>query len=325
MNTIRTLDATEVKVLGKTQNTDLHAWPPSIDLHALSQKEPHPPSFILPDWLPCGYATLFAGHGGVGKSALALMLAVCISMGLPFMGINVERRRVLYLSCEDREGLLHWRLTRICTYLGISLSDLAEWLDIIDLVGHETILYQPGRDGLTLTGAYRQLAAMIRVGLVQVLMVDGISDTYDGNENARAEVKAFVNALLALIPPDDGAVVLVGHVSKPAAGSKYSEGYSGSTGWHNSVRARWYLYPETMVGDDGRPERTGNLCMELQKSNLGPADKAVKFSWNPAAGLFVPKEVAAESLYDRVHRQNIERNAIMSAFLACKACSIVCQ
>lgn len=278
--------------------------------------EPQPPSFIIPGWLPCGYATLFAGHGGIGKSALALCMAVCMALGIPFFGMSVERRRVLYLSCEDRVSVLHWRLSRICAYLGVKLTDLNGWLDIIDLVGHGTIVYQPGREGVHLTGAYRQLAARMKACSTQVLMVDGISDTYDGNENARAEVKAYVNALLALIPPEDGAVLLIGHIDKQSAkGGGNSEGYSGSTAWNNAVRARWYLYPETRIIEGGRTEATGKTMVELQKSNLGPAGGAMSFEWDDSAKLFVGQINQAESNFDKNYREREEQTAILTMMI----------
>ncbi len=219
-------------------------WPEPIDLLILDQMESTPPRFIMEPWLPCGYATLFAGHGGVGKSGIALVLAVCIGLGIPFFGMPVERRRVLYLSCEDRTEILHWRLSRICAYLGIKIADLSGWLDLIDLVGQDTILYRSGRERSSLHG-FSNLSQRIHSSRSQVLFVDGISDTFSGNENDRAEVKGYVNNLLALISPDDGAVIMVGHVAKLTANNMSREGYSGSTGWHNAVRARWYLYPES--------------------------------------------------------------------------------
>ena len=315
--------ATEKPSETNLESVEHEIWPEPIDLLKLSQTSPKAPSFIMQEWLPCGYATLFAGHGGVGKSALALALAVCLAMGHPFFGLPVERRRILYLSCEDREGVLHWRLSRICAFLEISIGDLAGWLHILDLVGHDAILYQPGRDGVPTTGAYRQLAGNMKALGAQVLIVDGISDTYDGNENARAEVKAYINALLALIPPEDGAVILVGHVAKPVANTASREGYSGSTGWHNSVRARWYLYPLTIMGEDSRLEPTGDLHLELQKSNLGPTDKTMRFSWNDAAGMFTGNVQENESNFDRKYRDREEQDGIMAALIAAAATDYV--
>lgn len=300
-------------------------WPSAIDLAALSTRTPKEPEFIVEDWLPVGYATLFAGHGGVGKSGIALYLAVCNALGLDFFGLRVKARRVLYLSCEDREEVLHWRLSRICAHLEIELSQLSGKLDILDLVGRETILWERDpRTGATETDAARELRARIARDGIEVLYVDGVSDTYGGNENARPEVKRFVNMLVGMVPADRGAVVMIGHVAKPAAhAASTSEGYSGSTGWHNSVRARWYLYPETRAGEDGeRSEKTGDLLLELQKSNLGPTDQAIRFEWDTDGRLFVGRGVIGESALDRQNRDRSERRGILAALASAEAAGI---
>ena len=124
---------------------------------------------------------------------------------------------MLYLSCEDRGNVLHWRLHHICAHLGIPLDALAGRLDIIDLVGHEAVLWervQGTRE--TATPAYKQLSRTVRERGTEFLMVDGISDTYGGNENVRPDVKRYVNSLVALVP-ETGAVLLVGHVNRPTA------------------------------------------------------------------------------------------------------------
>ena len=294
-------------------------WPNPLDFAELAQRAPEKPQFILRDWLPAGYATLLAGHGGVGKSAIGLLLAVCIALGILFFGIETGRRRVLYLSCEDREQVLHWRLAHICNWLGIDLAGLAGELDMLDLVGHDTVLWQlDPRTGYTVTPAFNALAERMKVRQTQVLVVDGVSDAFGGNENARTEVKRFVNALLALIPLD-GALLLLGHVAKPAATTgATSEGYSGSTQWHNAVRARWYLYPETETDEDKRPgTRTGKLLLELQKSNLGRIDQSLTFQWDDDAHLFVATGTFGTSVIDRKHRDETEQLGILRALAGC--------
>jgi len=298
-------------------------WPAPMDLAALAVTDPIPPKFIVADWLPVGYASLLAGHGGVGKSAIALHLAACIATGAAFAGVPCEPRKVLYLSCEDREGILHWRLDRICRHMGISMAELAGRLDIVELVGHDSILWERDpRTGYCYTAAYGQLAERIAASQIEVLMADGVSDTFGGNENARGEVKRYVNALVTLLPADIGAVLLMGHVAKPTAmNANTGEGYSGSTGWHNAVRARWYLYPETQRDDDGdRPERTGALSLELQKSNLGRTDQAITWRWNDDAHMFLPD--APASHLDRTLQQREEQRGILLALRACTQSAI---
>jgi RecA-family ATPase len=305
------------KVNGEDRSaTDARLWPAALDLEALAEREPETPAFIIDDWLPCGYATLLSGHGGVGKSLIALYLAVCIAADVPFFGLEVRRRRVLYLSCEDREAVLHWRLTRICAHLGVDLASLRDWLNVLDLVGHPSVLWEKDpRTGHALTAAYGQLCERIQAQQIQVLIGDGVSDLFGGNENSRAEVKQFINALLAPIPID-GAALLLGHVPKPAV-SGTGEGYSGSTQWHNAMRGRWYLYPETTQGEEGDRQRTGELVLELQKSNLGRDNQSMRFSWDEEAHLFVGGEVTGATAFDRQHRDRLERAAILRALKSC--------
>lgn len=292
-------------------------WPEPLDLEALAEQEPEPPKFIVPGWLPCGTAALLAGHGGVGKSAIALYLAVCMAAALSFFGLAVARCRVMYLSCEDRAGVLHWRLSRICAHLGIDLGRLRGWLDIVDLVGHDSVLWERNpRNSLTTTTAYLELQARIRAQGTEVLIVDGISDAFGGNEISRSEVGRFVNSLVGLIPADRGAVLLLGHISKPAVAGN-GEGYSGSTAWHNKTRARWYLYPETEQGEeDSRPQKTGDLILELQKSNHGPIDQSMRFRWDDQAHMFTGEAVGL-SAFDRKHQDREEQGAILRAIKGC--------
>jgi hypothetical protein len=278
----------------------------------------------MADWLPVGYATLLAGHGGVGKSAIGLTLSVCIATGTPFFGVAVERRRVLYLSCEDRVGVLHWRLSNVCAHLGIDMASLRGWLDVLDLVGHDVILWERDpQSGNTVTPAFVRLRQRMVRSHRQVLIVDGVSDTFAGNENSRADVKRYVNALLSVVPADDGALLLLGHVAKPIASNpSSSEGYSGSTQWHNAVRARWYLYPELVQDENDRPQRSGRLQLELQKSNLGAVTPAMSFRWDDAARMFVGEaSIVGGGIVDSI-RERGERVAILRALLACATAGI---
>lgn len=281
-------------------------WPSPIDLAALARTSPTPPQMIVDDWWPAGYAVLFAGHGGIGKSGIALHVAVCAALGLDFFGLKVHQRKVLYLSCEDRESVLHWRLARICEYRGITMESLAGSLDILDLVGRDAMLWHKS-DG-ALPRAYGLLRAAMNGH--EVIVLDGIADVYGGNENARNEVKQFVNAITGLIPAH-GAVLLIGHVNKATAGGNGGEGYSGSTGWHNSVRARWYLSPE--VGEEG--DRSGSLILELQKSNLGQSGQQMRLAWDPEAHLFIGELIGTTTRMERGVADITEQTGILDALI----------
>lgn len=291
---------------GEESRTPASIWPAPVDVAALLATDPVPPASIIADWLPCGYATMLAGHGGAGKSSIALHLAACIATGADFFGLPTERRRVLYLSCEDRADVLHWRLARIVRHAGI--TDLAEHLTLMDLVGHDALLW---RQDAPETPAYGALRDLIRSTGAEVLIVDGAADAFGGNENDRAQVKQFINALVGLVPPH-GAALLLHHVNKQSAGAAVAEGYSGSTGWHNAVRARWYLHPETERTDDGLAP-TGDLLLDLQKSNLGRAGQSMRFRWDAETHLFVGELAAGASKFEAREIEREELDGIVAA------------
>ena len=294
---------------GEEESTRALGWPAPLDLRELAVTDPEPPQSIIEDWLPAGYATLVAGHGGSGKSgAVAMPAAVCMAAGRPFYGLHVERRRVMYMSFEDRTPILHWRLTRICRHLELDMAGLSD-LVLLDLVGQPAILWA----GDALPMAYGYLRKAIAEHQPDVIVIDGIADVFAGNENSRSDVKAFIASLLALIDPDRGAVLLVGHVAKAAAGGAGGEGYSGSTGWHNSVRARWYLYPETERDEDGGTASTGEMILQLTKSNFGPSGQQVRLRWDDDAQCFTGHREASASHFERREQDETERACILAA------------
>ena len=57
--------------------------------------------------------TLLGGHGGVGKSFLALQMACAVALGEPVLGCDTRQARVLYYSAEDGRKRLKRRLRRV--------------------------------------------------------------------------------------------------------------------------------------------------------------------------------------------------------------------
>lgn len=261
------------------------AGPRELDLGALSRTHPMQPEFLLPDMIPQGEITLLGGNGGTGKSWIALMLAVCIAMGLPFFGIPCKRRRSAYVSFEDCEAVLHWRLSRICYALNIEMDTLVRWLRIFDGASAPDSWFSRGEYGdVGLTAQFESMRQ--RLNDAQFIVIDGSSDTFAGNENDRAMVKAFLRGLRTMTPPD-GALLLLAHVDKNSARvGAASLGFSGSTGWNNGVRARLFLYAETSGDeDDGAP--TGNVRLEVRKSNLGAVGAGLTLRYDPDYNIFI--------------------------------------
>ncbi|OGA72886.1 MAG: hypothetical protein A3G81_22515 [Betaproteobacteria bacterium RIFCSPLOWO2_12_FULL_65_14] len=287
------------------------AWP-ALNIAKLAEREPQRPRHIVPDWFPAGEVTLLAGHGGAGKSGVALYLGACIALGASWCGIATERRRVVYVSAEDGADVLHWRLARICAHLQVALADLAGHLELLD-VSHQDaeLMLEPGRgDEPILTARYDSLRE--RLTDATVLILDGASDLYGGNEIVRRHVRRYVRALRRLIGPE-GAVLLLAHVDKAAArNGAESDRYSGSTAWHNSVRARWSL------AADGEA-----LALTLAKANHAKAGAEIRMRWDAEARLYVADQAPTEGGIVGAIRERQEREGVLVAMRACAAAGVI--
>jgi len=249
-----------------------------VRLDDLDTAEIPAPPHIIEKLLPVGVASSLASHGGRGKTTLSLHAAVSVATGRPFMGLQVEQVPVLVYSAEDGSDVIRYRLKQIIEREFISPATLAKMLHVIDATEIDPALFiernerddfGSTRRGLT-TPAFRALTDKAQEAQARLVIIDNASDTFEANENERARVRGFIRALAQLARATDGAVLLLSHVDKSTAkAGGSSEGYSGSTAWHNSVRSRMFLHGE------GR-----NLTLEHQKANFGPRADDLLMHWN---------------------------------------------
>ena len=233
-------------------------------------------------YLPAGEVTLLAAHGGTGKSTLALQLAACLALGSPFLGKTTRSARVLFLSAEDPAQVVMRRLCQIIAAMDVDVEVLRANLRVIDATdGNPALFSEPagGKRGAGATTAvYAHLKSYIEANEIDVVIADNASDLFDGDEINRAMVRTFIRSLRQLVRTTGGAVLLLSHVDKNTSkgnrGGPNTEGYSGSTAWHNSVRSRLFMH-ET---------EPGVLKLEHQKSNLGRKNGEIKLAW-PDGGL----------------------------------------
>jgi len=259
-----------------------------LDLRALSQEAVPPFHWFVPGWLS-PHATLLSGRGGVGKSLAALQMAVALASGKVFLGSAVPPLRVLLWSCEEDRDELHRRLSRICEYYEISISDLAETLYVDCRHGLDnTLMTQEfGRPIWTpLAGYLREQCNDLQADL---LIGDNLAHLYACSENDRHPVTVFSSWLSGLVTERPFCPLLIGHVAK-GNGSEYS----GSTAWENAVRMRWYLgdrLPEEQVPEDDEPGHLRFLCK--RKTNYDSKDY-IRFTMT-GDGLLIPENVGGET------------------------------
>lgn len=159
-------------IQGKRLNT--------IDGATLMAQPLRPPNFIVDSLLSQGLHIL-AGSPKVGKSWLALWLAVTVAKGEPVWGMAVKPGSVLYLFLEDSQLRIQNRLFQItedapaavhfCTeaaLLGCGLEEqlenfLAEHLDTVLVIIDTLQMIRNARYDNTYANDYRDLSALKQI------------------------------------------------------------------------------------------------------------------------------------------------------------------
>lgn len=272
------------------------------------QGQPVPPRrWLVEGLIPHGAVTLLGGDGGLGKSLLMLQLQTAAATATPWLGVPTEACSSFGLYCEDDEGELHRRMAAICDGFGLALTDLGGRMHFATRVGLATEFLDRDKFGKAKGPSavfFQVLETVQRLG-VRLVILDGLHDLFDGNENSRPEARQFVNLLRRIALAIDGAVVLCAHPS--LAGLNSGSGTSGSTAWNNAVRSRLYLARPVTEGDT--PPDPDLREMRTMKANYGKVGERIRLRWQQ--GVFVRDggaEIATGPMV-RMTRQQV--------FLAC--------
>lgn len=288
--------------------------------------------------------TLLGGHGGVGKSFLALQMACATALGERILARDTRKCRVLYYSAEDGRKRLTRRLRSVAESFDYDLPALLRNLKVLDaselepLYGESVEQGEGRRPAFTkMLGArvdFTNLQMMVEAFDPQLVIIDGASDTFDGNEIARREVRAFIKLLRRVHPHRKIAVLLMVHIDRSSARGHTSndDGYAGSGQWHNSCRRRMFLQHQIKKerDDDGGESIVSEAFMlRVMKNQDGPADPDMELTRGPHGlwqmGVHIDQTTLLEGRPDhgtvlaRLIADHYGRGAYMSTSLAPQA------
>jgi RecA-family ATPase len=264
-----------------------------------------PREWLVLERIPLHNVTLLSGDGGLGKSLLLMQLAGAVALGGEWIGTLPERGSVLYLSCEEDDDEIRRRMEDVAASLGSNRVEMeGSGLRFVSLAGKDAILGQPDRNGIIRpTPLFERLCADALERYPKLVVLDTAADVFGGNEVARAQTRQFITMLRGLATDAGAAVVIAAHPS--LTGLNTDSGLSGSTAWHNSVRARMYF--KAAPGDDNTLR-----VLECRKNNYGPINDAILLRW--VNGVYVPEprlgsleRMAAEEKIDHLFIKLLRR------------------
>ncbi len=253
--------------------------------------------WAVTDRIPLRQVTLFSGEGAIGKSLLELMLGVAHVTGKDWLGSMPEPGGAFYFGCEDDENELRIRLGAIIQHYETTFEELhANGFRFKSLAGEDAVLGAPDRNGIIRpTALYDQLYERAGDLKPKHIGIDTSADVFAGNEIDRTQVRQFISLLRRLAIVSNGSVVLLSHPS--LTGINSGTGISGSTAWHNSVRARMYMTAPKL--EAGEQPDSDQRELQFKKSNYGRVSDSVVLRYQ--RGLFLPE--AGLSNIDKAARE----------------------
>jgi putative DNA primase/helicase len=213
---------------------------------------PHFLSSISPeiDWLVDG--VIQRGANGficslpkVGKSWLAVDLALSLALGMPWLGFNLQRAaKTALITREDNPALTRWRMDRLLAGKNRSRAELAEQLYV-------NSREQSPEFRLDRAELFAPMIAELKTVRPEFVILDVFNVLHGADENDNTEMRAILEELNRLQKEVGCAIGAVHHFSKSAEGSltQRLRGSSAIAGW-----AEWLVGVEAVAGDT-RPRR----------------------------------------------------------------------
>jgi RecA-family ATPase len=270
--------------------------------------------WTVTDLIPANEVCLFSGYGGGGKSTLGLQLAGAHARGMNWLGAIPEQGPAFFIDAEDHIAVVHRRLAAITRLYGCSYQDLIDGgLHILSLHGKPAVMATADHDGVVKpTELYLRILQEARALKPVQIIIAPSSHVYSGSEIDRSQVTQFVSLLSQLAAACGGSVILISHPS--LTGMANQSGISGSTGWHNAVRARMYL--ETLKNGDGADQQPEHELRVLRflKNQYGPPAKEITLRYQN--GLFLPERQPTD--YEKASKEAKIDIVFMDLMQSCK-------
>jgi RecA-family ATPase len=296
-----------------------------INLAPWDDEEPPDQEWGVYNRFPARQTAILSGEGAIGKSSTLLHLSAAYTLKhVDWLGAILDHGPALFIDCEDEEKVLWRRLAPICRHYGVRFADLITGgLHLVSLVGHDPVLAVASRSGkIETTRRYNELLEMAGDIKAKCVCIASSANVYAGSEIDRSQVQQFAGQLTRIARVANGIVVLAQHPS--LTGINTDTGLSGSTQWHNAVRARGYM--KGIKPEAGEQPDNDLREIAFKKNQYGKRDETIVLKWRdgmflPLAGVASLDKAAQESKADDVFLDLLRRFARENRSVSDKASS----
>lgn len=222
--------------------------------------EPPPREWFVAGLIPEGAPSILAGHSGLGKSFVALHLALCVCTGTAFLGRPVKRASVLWVDRELDQDETARRAYAVARGMGLETPP-------------DNLFYLRPLDAIGTDAAQAVILAAVEAHGIGLTILDSLTLGAVGDAKEQRDVVPVMRAVEAW-----GTSLCIDHITKAAAAGNQSSASIFGSGMKRAIaRSTFMLVP---AGDA--------LTLHPDKTNFGPASTPVHFvseHGDDAAGL----------------------------------------
>jgi len=226
---------------------------PKINIFDTIFQEPENLDFILKGF-EAGTIGILTGQGNTGKGFLSLMLSFAIAdttEKLNFLDLIVNRGKVGFLTAEDKESVLRYRVHNIGQYLyravggdNSVISNINENLEIVSLYGTGIKIYEPNSKNNYTTSKWISYLTRFAENK-KLVVIDTLRRFHTAEENSSGEMSETLNVFEKISKKTGTAFLLIHHTNK--AGTKASDEQTSSRGSSAIIdNARYQIAMATM-------------------------------------------------------------------------------
>lgn len=209
--------------------------------------EPPKPEFIIDPLIPKGVVTLLVATGGIGKTFLALKMCLHICLGLDIAGATVTQSNVGFVSLEDSQEHIKYRLHHIAKESGEDilnqLPELSKRFFYFDRYGEDTFVVENSEGNFVVSKIVDELIDEIKRNDIKCLFIDTLVRSHSLNENDNGQMSSLLKAYEKITKETKCSIVLLHHI--PKNGSSKTHAARGASAITDNARSAMKLEEHT--------------------------------------------------------------------------------
>ena len=234
--------------------------PPWRNVRASDPPERNP--ILIPGILRKGHVAVLAGKGKIGKTQIAIQLAIAVVTNGEWLGHRIENGgKVLYIDPECDAKSLDNCFSYMCEALGVDKGRIDDAIYQWPLRGIGSYSIENLTEYIQEHSAHDEFALVI---------VDSASIFVKGDENSSGDVRRFGNEVIRLAEITGASVLCVHHFGKATDGGRLAADRArGSSVWLDFPDAQLTLTEITpSSGDPSEVLSSGEYGVLLEASGL---------------------------------------------------------